>query len=72
MPRLHSSQEIIRTLEREGFVFVSQRGSHVKYRRTAEVTLTVIVPAGRKEIPRGTFRSILRQSGLEESAFPRR
>jgi predicted RNA binding protein YcfA (HicA-like mRNA interferase family) len=72
MPKLYSSEQITRTLEAEGFVFVSQRGSHVKYRKTASPTLTVIVPAGRKEIPRGTFRSILRQSGLDESAFKRR
>ena len=70
MPKLYSSLQIIKTLEREGFVFVSQRGSHVKYRKhNAEVTFTVIVPAGRKQIPRGTFRSIQRQSGLDESTF---
>lgn len=70
MPRLYSSQEVVRTLEREGFVFISQRGSHVKYRKTdSNVIFTVIVPAGRKEVPRGTFRSILRQSGLDERAF---
>ncbi len=62
----------MRTLDREGFLFVSQRGSHVKYRKTGSPTLTVIIPAGRKQIPRGTFRSILRQSGLDESAFTRR
>lgn len=57
-------------LEREGFVFVSQRGSHAKYRRRTDAAVfTVIVPAGRKQIPRGTFRSILRQSGLDESSF---
>jgi predicted RNA binding protein YcfA (HicA-like mRNA interferase family) len=72
VPKLYSSEQIVRTLEREGFLFVSQRGSHVKYRRTGSPTLTVIVPAGRKQIPRGTFRSILRQSGLVESAFGRR
>ena len=71
MPKLYSSEQIIRTLEREGFLFVSQRGSHVKYRKSGSPTLTVIVPAGRKQIPRGTFRSILRQSGLAESAFGR-
>jgi predicted RNA binding protein YcfA (HicA-like mRNA interferase family) len=72
VPKLYSSQQIIKTLEREGFAFVSQRGSHVKYRKTdAAVIFTVIVPAGRKQIPRGTFRSILRQSGLDESAFGR-
>lgn len=69
MPKLYSSQQIVRTLEREGFLFVSQRGSHVKYRKTDSPTLTVIVPAGHKQIPRGTFRSILRQSSLDESAF---
>ena len=70
MPKLYSSQEVIKTLEREGFHFISQRGSHVKYRkRSSSIVFTVIVPAGRKQIPRGTFRSILRQSGLDESVF---
>jgi predicted RNA binding protein YcfA (HicA-like mRNA interferase family) len=73
VPKLYSSQQIVKALEREGFAFVSQRGSHIKYRKTdSEAILTVIVPAGRKEVPRGTFRSILRQSGLDESAFARR
>ncbi len=72
MPKLYSSQQIVKTLEREGFAFVSQRGSHVKYRKTdSDVIFTVIIPAGRKQVPRGTFRSILRQSGLDESAFGR-
>jgi predicted RNA binding protein YcfA (HicA-like mRNA interferase family) len=69
VPKLHSSREVIAALEGNGFDFVSQRGSHVKYRKSGSPTRTVIVPAGRKEIPRGTFRSILRQSGLDESAF---
>lgn len=72
MPRLYSSDEVIRTLEREGFVFVSQRGSHAKYRKRGDPTLTVIVPAGRKEIPRGTLRSILRQAALTEQALQER
>lgn len=59
----------MKVLEREGFEFVSQKGSHAKYRQEGSTKLTVIVPAARKEIPRGTFRSILRQSGLDESAF---
>jgi predicted RNA binding protein YcfA (HicA-like mRNA interferase family) len=72
VPKLYSSQQIVKTLEREGFLFVSRRGSHAKYRKTEDrVTLTVIVPAGRREVPRGTFRSILRQSGLDEAAFGR-
>jgi predicted RNA binding protein YcfA (HicA-like mRNA interferase family) len=72
VPKLYSSQQIVKALEREGFAFVSQRGSHVKYRKTSgSTTYTAIIPAGRNQIPRGTFRSILRQSGLDESAFKR-
>jgi predicted RNA binding protein YcfA (HicA-like mRNA interferase family) len=69
VPRLYSSRDVLAALEGEGFSFVSQRGSHVKYRKAGAPVKTVIVPAERKEIPRGTFRSILRQSGLDESAF---
>ena len=72
MPRLYSSKEVVSGLERAGFAFVSQRGSHAKYRKPGMPTRTVIVPAGRTEIPRGTFRSILRQSGLTEQAFNQR
>lgn len=69
MPKLYSSREIIKTLERKGFIFVSQKGSHIKYRKTGNPTLTAIIPAERKEIPTGTFRSILRQSDLSEKEF---
>ena len=69
MPKLFSSRQIIKTLEKNGFFFVSQKGSHAKYRKIGNPTLTVIVPAGKKEIPQGTFRSILRQSKLEENDF---
>jgi predicted RNA binding protein YcfA (HicA-like mRNA interferase family) len=69
VPRLYSSTEIMAGLERAGFAFVSQRGSHIKYRKLSSPRRTVIVPAGRKQIPRGTFRSILRQSGLADRDF---
>jgi predicted RNA binding protein YcfA (HicA-like mRNA interferase family) len=66
MTKLPSSQKIVSTLLKNGFIFISQRGSHQKYRKGER---TVIVPAPRKEIPIGTFRSILRQSGLNHSEF---
>lgn len=69
MRKLYSSREIIRVLERQGFIFVSQRGSHAKYRKYGQGILTVIIPADKKEIPIGTFRSILRQSRLVEEDF---
>ena len=60
---------VIRVLERKGFFFVSQTGSHAKYRKAGNPTLTVIVPVHEKDIRYGTFRSILRQCKLKESDF---
>ena len=69
MPKLLSPSHIIKTLEKKGFVFISQKGSHAKYRKEGKETLTVIVPVHNKEIPTGTFRSILRQSKLTVEDF---
>lgn len=69
MPKLYSSAEIIKVLQKRGFVYISQKGSHAKFRKTGSPTLIVIIPAGRKEIPFGTFRSILRQANLRENDF---
>lgn len=69
MPKLYSSKQIIKVLLQKGFVFISQKGSHVKYRKFGHPTLTVIIPTNRKEIPFGTFKSILRQANLTEDEF---
>ena len=69
MPKFYSSLEIIKVLKKQSFVYISQKGSHAKFRKTGSQTSTVIVPAGRKEIPFGTFRSILRQANLIEDDF---
>jgi predicted RNA binding protein YcfA (HicA-like mRNA interferase family) len=66
MTKLPSSQKIINVLLKSGFTFVSQRGSHPKYRKDDK---TVIVPAPKREIPISTFRSIVRQSGLTQDQF---
>jgi len=51
----------VQALERAGFAFRSQRGSHRKLRHADG--RTVIVPMHRELAP-GTLRSILRQAGL--------
>jgi len=66
MPKLLSSKQIIEILYRNGFVFISQKGSHAKF---ANNDKTVIVPTPKKEIPMGTLRSIIRQSGLNADEF---
>jgi predicted RNA binding protein YcfA (HicA-like mRNA interferase family) len=68
--KLYSSDYIIKILLAKGFGFVSQKGSHAKFRKTVDgKVLTVIVPAGKKEIPIGTFQSILKQSNLSRIDF---
>jgi len=69
MPKPVSLKLLLDVLKRNGFFFVSQKGSHAKYRKTGSPILMVIVPMHGKEIPYGTFRSILRQSKLDESDF---
>jgi predicted RNA binding protein YcfA (HicA-like mRNA interferase family) len=66
MPKLYSSKHIISVLNKNGFYFVSQKGSHIKMRKEK---WTVIVPANKRGIPIGTFGSILRQSGLSQDNF---
>ena len=69
MPKLYSSAKIVKVLEKRGFIFVSQKGSNAKFRKVGREVLTAIMPMGKKEIPTGTFRSILRQSKLTERDF---
>ena len=66
MSKLPSSHTILKVLLAHGFDFVSQKGSHRKYRKAGRI---VIVPHPKKEIPMGTFRSIIRQSGLNQEDF---
>ena len=69
MPKLLSSRQIVKILEKNGFTFVSQKGSHLKFNKQRIKDRTVIVPAGRKEIPIGTLYSIIRQSSLSKDDF---
>ncbi len=66
MTKLPSSREVVSVLLRNGFTLSSQKGSHQKFGNGIQ---TVIVPAARKEIPIGTYKSIIRQSGLPETEF---
>jgi predicted RNA binding protein YcfA (HicA-like mRNA interferase family) len=62
MTKLPSSEKVLQVLLSQGFLFKSQKGSHQKLSNGER---TVIVPAGRKEIPVGTLKSISRQAGID-------
>jgi len=69
MPRPYPLRIVLKVLVNKGFFFVSQNGSHAKYRCRHSSDLTVIVPIHGKDIRYGTFRSILRQAKLTEDDF---
>ena len=67
MPRLPlvSGAEIVRALERIGFVVLRQRGSHIILRRGS---MGCVVP-NHREIKLGTLGGILKQAGISADEF---
>ena len=61
------AREVLAKLQRAGFIIRRQSGSHVVLRHTDGRQTYVAMHPG--DIPTGTFRSILRQSGLTEAEF---
>jgi predicted RNA binding protein YcfA (HicA-like mRNA interferase family) len=58
------SREIISFLLRDGWVQVSQKGSHVQFKHpTKKGRVTVAHPE--QDVPIGTLKSIEKQSGLK-------
>lgn len=69
MPKPVLLSLILRVLSQKGFFFVRQKGSHARFRKTGSPTKNVTIKMSKKEIPYGTFQSILLQTGLKESEF---
>ena len=68
LPRLRA-REVIKILERYGFIQVSQRGSHQKWRHPV-TGKQVIVPYHKgKQLPPGTIKSIIEGSGIPGEEF---
>ena len=59
---------VIEILEKNGFMILRQKGSYIIYKKE---NISVIVPyhGSNKEIPIGTFLSIVRQSKLPKDLF---
>ncbi len=71
MPKLRvlSGRDVLRILERHGFVQVRRRGSHVVMQRRSETTTTTVPVPDHGEVARGTLLAILRQSGVPREEF---
>ncbi len=62
IPRV-SAKDLIKVLNKRGFVFVSQKGSHIKLRKLTPIRQTIIVPNHRIIRP-GTLNNILKKVGI--------
>jgi predicted RNA binding protein YcfA (HicA-like mRNA interferase family) len=58
-----SGRELVRALEKVGYVTDRQKGSHIVLRHTEPPFRRVTVP-DHKELAKGTLRAILREVGL--------
>jgi predicted RNA binding protein YcfA (HicA-like mRNA interferase family) len=63
----YKAREVLAKLQRAGFVVRRQSGSHVVLRNQDGRQTYVAMHTG--DVPTGTFRSILKQSGLTEEEF---
>jgi len=70
-PRLPSvsSNQILAALKKAGFFIHHQTGSHIILKSQHASVPRVIVPANRKDLKKGTLKSILKQAELSVEEF---
>ena len=68
MPKLPQSrpEKVAKVLEKLGFRFVRQKGSHAIF---VKDSLAVTIPIHRKELKKGTLSNIIKQSGVPAKEF---
>lgn len=59
-----ASKQLLRALQRAGFIIDRQEGSHISLIHPDHPELTVTVPYHKKDIKKGTLKHILNQAGL--------
>ncbi len=59
-----SSEEIIKVIRSDGWYEVAQRGSYKQFLHPTKPG-KVTIPSNKKDLPKGTENSILKQAGLK-------
>ena len=64
-------RDVVRILERNGFQFIRQKGSHRRFKGIVggQVQVVTVPGADGQDMPNGTLGSIKRQSGLPRDLF---
>ncbi len=64
MPKIYTSKELIKIIEKDGWYLVNVVGSHCQFKHKQKQG-KVTIPHPKKEIKTGTAISILKQAGLK-------
>ena len=59
-------KEVVKILEKVGFCFIRQKGSHCIYIKR---NIGITIPLHGKDLKKGTLRHIIKQSGLTMEEF---
>lgn len=68
LPALRA-REVVRALERAGFVRWRQKGSHLTLFRAADLRALTVPIHFSKTLPKGTLHAIIKQAGLTTEEF---
>jgi len=63
------AKEIIRALERAGFLIERQNSTSHVLLRNPNTTRTTVIPIHSKELPRWLLKKIIKDAGLSEDQF---
>jgi len=63
-----NSKELIKILEKEGWVLVATKGSHKQYKHPNKKG-RVTVPHPKRDFPIGTLSSMLKQAGVDKKKY---
>ena len=63
-----SGREAVKALQKIGYAFDRQRGSHIILRQETPPYRRIVVP-DHKELAKGTLRALIRQAGLTVEGF---
>lgn len=59
-----NSKDLIKQLQQDGWELVAVKGSHHQFKHPVKLG-RVTVPSPKKDLPKGTVNSILKQAGLK-------
>lgn len=64
MPKIYSSRDLIKMVEKDGWRLCEVTGSHHHFKHNTKKG-KVTIPHPKKDVPIGTANNVLRQAGLK-------